>query len=418
MKKIFIFCFLLISSVPLHATHMMGGEITWKCIKDPLDPNVGKYIFTMKMYRDCDGTTLPTSAQTIYVWDHPTVTQLSVNFIISTDISPIGNSINSGNACLDCSSNPVGAVEEYIYISQPVTLPGLPSATGWHFTWDSCCRNGATSNLVLSSTISPGEGFTLRASMFPYFDPLTGLQIPADPCFDSSPIFNESPKTIICTGYPFAYSHNASDEELDAITYAWDEPLDDFIAPFNPAGGNPPSVPWLAPYTVNAPLPGNVNLDPVTGEISYNSNISGNFATVVRVDAYKCAQKVASIYREIQAVLIACPTMSNGLVNNPPTITAPVGTQLWTTTLNPAGLPSYSTTVNAGAFITFDIVGNDLDQYAAGVMQDITMEISGGQMAADYITTSACDNPPCATFTDLSGTPPPNSCSFCRFRSF
>ena len=66
-----------------NATHMMGGEITWKCIKDPLDPDVGKYIFTMKMYRDCDGATLPSSAQTIYVWDHLTVTQLSVEFYFS-----------------------------------------------------------------------------------------------------------------------------------------------------------------------------------------------------------------------------------------------------------------------------------------------------------------------------------------------
>ena len=45
--------------------------------------------------------------------------------------------------------------------------------------------------------------------MYPYIDPSTGLLLPADPCFDSSPIFNETPQTIICTGYPFAYSHNA-----------------------------------------------------------------------------------------------------------------------------------------------------------------------------------------------------------------
>ena len=56
------------------------------------------------------------------------------------------------------------------------------------------------------------------------------LQVPVGPCFDSSPIFNESPNTIICTGYPFAYSHNASDPELDSITYQWAEPLDDFLA--------------------------------------------------------------------------------------------------------------------------------------------------------------------------------------------
>ena len=53
---------------------------------------------------------------------------------------------------------------------------------GWFFTWDSCCRNGATSNLVLSSTTNPTEGFTLRAAMYPYIDPSTGLLLPADPC--------------------------------------------------------------------------------------------------------------------------------------------------------------------------------------------------------------------------------------------
>ena len=46
----------------------MGGEITWLCIKDPTDPDVGKYIFTMKLYRDCDGTILSTGAVNINMW--------------------------------------------------------------------------------------------------------------------------------------------------------------------------------------------------------------------------------------------------------------------------------------------------------------------------------------------------------------
>ena len=86
------------------------------------------------------------------------------------------------------------------------------------------------------------------------------------------------------------------------------------------------------------------------------SGNSGNFSTVVKVDAYKCGQRVASIYREIQAVQINCAPMSGGGPNNPPLITAPVGTQNWTTTLNPSGLPTYSTTVNAGELVVFDIV--------------------------------------------------------------
>ena len=35
------------------------------------------------------------------------------------------------------------------------------------------------------------------------------------------------------------------------------------------------------------------------------------------------------------------------------------------------------------------------------------MEISGGQMASDYVTTTACLNPPCATFMDSNGVIPP-----------
>ncbi|MFL2576980.1 MAG: T9SS type A sorting domain-containing protein [Flavobacteriales bacterium] len=398
MKKILVLILAIFSVFQMKATHLMGGEITWECIK--VGPDAGKYIFKLKLYRDCDGTTLSTFAQTIFVHDHPTVTSISVDFISNTDISPDCDFVNSGNPQLDCSGNPVGAVEEYIYESLPVSLPGSPPTTGWHFTWDSCCRNGAISNLVLSSPTSPSEGFTLRASMFPYLDNL-GNVVPADPCFDSSPIFNESPKTIICTGYPFAYSHNASDDELDEIFYQWDEPLDDFFGVFNPPT-NPTALPFIAPYSFDNPLPGGVTLDTVTGEIAYNSTTSGNFVTVVRIDAYKCGQLVAQIFREIQAVLIACPTLSGGTNNIPPTITPPFTDPL-------TGLPSYSTTVAAGGVINFQIHSEDFDVYPNGEPQDISLEITGGQMAGDFITVTDCANPPCATFDNGAGLTPPFS---------
>ena len=88
MKKLLFILVSLFVFIEVNATHIMGGEITWECIKDPTDPNVGDYIFTMKLYRDCDGTTLSTFSQTIDVWDHPSVTQISVDFVSSSDISP------------------------------------------------------------------------------------------------------------------------------------------------------------------------------------------------------------------------------------------------------------------------------------------------------------------------------------------
>ena len=67
MKKLIFFFALILTFFNANATHIMGGEITWECIKDPTDPNVGLYIFKMKIYRDCDGTTLSTFAQTLDV---------------------------------------------------------------------------------------------------------------------------------------------------------------------------------------------------------------------------------------------------------------------------------------------------------------------------------------------------------------
>ena len=357
----------------------MGGEITWQCITDPLSFSQGKYVFTMKVYRDCDGNPLLTGQELLTVHSHPTISSITLNWQTTNDITPQGVGVN----CLDCISNPVGAVEEYIYVSQPISLPGIPPADGWHFTWDACCRNGAIDNIVLSSTFSPIEGFTLRASMFPYTDPILGL-LPADPCFDSSPIFKEQAKTILCTGYPFSYSNLGFDIELDSLSYSWDDPLDDPTVfgfwVYNPPI-EPPSIPWVAPYSTNNPFPGGVTLDPFSGQISYNSNTSGNYVSVVRADAFKCGQKVASVFREIQGVLINCPTLPTGVQNSPPTISAPSGSQNWITNLNPStGLPSYETTVMAGELVDFFVTATDNDINSLGVLQNLTLEVEGGQL--------------------------------------
>ena len=221
-----------------------------------------------RVYRDCSGITVSTTTQIIQVWNHPSVTGIDVDFLLQQDVSPICDPITSGNPQLNCASSDPGSVEEYIFQSLPVSLPGVPPIEGWQFTWDNCCRNAAITNILNPSS----AGFTLRASMYPFVDPSTGIPTPADPCFDSSPEFKEQPKTILCTGFPFSYSHNAFDEELDELVYSWGEPLDDFLSTYNPPV-DPPILTFNAPYTISSPLPGNPTLDPTTGEVSYLSLI-------------------------------------------------------------------------------------------------------------------------------------------------
>ena len=401
MKKyLVVFLTFFLFNFSASASHFMGGEITWKCIKG--GPDVGKYIFQMKVYRDCMGITFSQGPENLIHHNYPAVgstTPILLNFISVQDISPTGVAA-SGNACFVCQpgsqAGDLGAVEEYIWESDALVLGGSPPAEGWHFTWGSSARNAQITNIA-----NPGsQSWTLRAVMYPYdTDPSPAFAyLPANPCYDSSPIFKERAKTIICTGYPFAYSHNASDEELDEITYSWAEPLG-VSGSYDPSNPNATALAFAPspPYSVTTPIPGNPQLDAQTGEITYFSTTSGFFVTCIKVEANKCGQLVAEIYREVQVILITCPDLPTGLVNNPPVVSAPF--------LNGSGTPVYGDTVYAGDFVSFNIEGVDADMYNATTPQNLKMTISGGQMAGDYIDVTDCDNPPCATFNN-GGAPP------------
>ena len=388
----------------------MGGELTWICLKG--GPNVGQYIFEMKVYRDCDGITFSQTALTVTQHNYPSLgvtSPILMNFISVSDISPVGYSSGASTSCFDCAGitgASLGAVEEYIWRSDPIAFAGNPPPEGWHFTWGSSARSGQITNILNPNS----QSWTLRAVMYPYdSDPTPVVNyLASSPCYDSSPRFKELAKTIICKGYPFAYSHNASDDELDQITYSWADPLGSSFA-YDPNNPNATALPFVAPYTFDFPIPGSPTIDSETGEIAYNSSTAGVFVTCVKVEARKCGQLVAEIYREVQVALLECNAFNppvDGL-NDPPVVSAPIGPQTWLTNINSAGLPSYETTVFAGDLVQFNIGAEDLDTYLGGINQNITLNISGGQVSGDYILPNFCANPPCATFNDGSGSIPP-----------
>ncbi|HNQ12652.1 MAG TPA: gliding motility-associated C-terminal domain-containing protein [Bacteroidia bacterium] len=348
----------------------MGGEITWTC-----QPN-GQYVFTLILYRDCNGIPMPSGAQTLDVTGHPSLFSITLNHISTNDITYCQPTNN-------CAAGGPGTVEEGIWRSNPITITGVPPATGWMFSWSSCCRNGAITNLANFGS------FLLRAKMYPYNGTNT------NPCFDSSPQFSEKPNTILCTGFPFTYNHNAYDPELDSLVYSWDTPLDDVLPVPNP-------VPFAAGYSFNSPLPSPAQnpsnvaavMNPNTGEVTYTSFTAGNFVTVTKVTAYKCGIKVAEIFREIQITLLGnCPPTAMGTTNFPPIVTAPFqdpNTLLWNV---------YSDTITAGDSVSFFMSATDFDfQPAPGFTpQKVSILGTGSQFGAGFSNPNAgCLIPPCA----------------------
>ncbi len=364
-----------------YASHWMGGEITWEC------QGGGDYVFKLKVYRDCNGVPGPNAAQ-LSVWNHPSINTIALTLISQTDISPSCNQVAGGPAAITCGVGGPGAVEEFIFESAPITITGVPPAQGWAFTWDNFFRNAAINNLVDPDN----SGITLRAVMYPFNGQNAG------PCFDSSPQFAETPVTVACTGYPFRYNQNAYDPDLDSLAYSWGDPLDNLNGVFNPPV-NPAAIQWEAGYSINSPLPGTTqnannipaNMNPYTGEVSFTSFTQGNFVTVVKVESWRCGQKIAEVYREMQTVLLGCSG-----TNNPPVVTPPFN-----------GGTSFADTVYAGDLVVFNFNSSDNETLQDGSQQTNILTPSGSQFGANFNdVNNGCPNPPCATLSDpipLSG---------------
>ena len=418
MKKIFLIlvCSLFISNYTF-STHLMGGEITYTCVKS--GPKTGFYVFNVIIYRDCQGIPIDTTSF-INVHNHPTLQTINLNYIETNDISPMCDTINGNNLMYSCggnnigyAGNGIGAVEEHIYRSDTIRITGAPDSDGWHFTWSDCCRNGAIINIDNPSNY----GFTLRTAMYSYTDSSGTIWPNNNNCYDNSPNFYEKPRTILETfnGFDpsssfngFTYSHNAYDSELDSISYQFAPPLDE--SSYDYLNPNSTAIPFSSGFDFNNPI-NQITLDPISGRTFYPASIQGNYVTCTKVSSYRCGQLISEVFREIQVVLTPpicnLGDTTNGnvgadtLCNIRPSVTPPF--------YYPNQIPQYQwdTLVHCGDTINFDFIANDYDFYPNGSRQDLLFEISGGQFY-DYQNNQLCDNPPCATFTQIgTNTPPP-----------
>lgn len=396
MKKLIVLLFALTLSTQSFATHLLGGEIWWTCITS--GPNAGKYHFYLRLYRDCSGASMPGGNQTL---NGGPLGSMSLSILTdqtdpyyvtggfprdaSPDCDPNGTQIT----CATATTPGSGAIQESVWrTAAPVTLSGVPPAGGWTFSWSLCCRP-STANL------SGQPSYYLRAVMYPYNNGTGNLN--ANPCYDSSPRFLETPKVTTCTGYEFAYNNFAYDNELDSLHFDWDQPLT----------GPSTSATFTGGFSASNPVPGITNFAQDAGQVTINTSLSGQYATCMRVDAYKCGQRVASIFRDIPIVLIACTGgTANGQPNNAPTldvINDPLPAKQLTPVVQGGDTIYWDMTVTAGEYIHFKMQSADTDFQPNFQPQQIKFVGVGGNLGSPMNSSTNClFQQPCATVTPIA----------------
>lgn len=379
-KQTLAILFLLFFSLSGKASHIMGGDITWTC-------QGGSYVFQLVFYRDCNGAVINTGAETIDVWGHPSISSITLNYISSSDVSPMCSQVAGGPSPLTCGSgagggNGAGAIEKAIYRSAPINLNGTPPASGWIFTFQDFSRSGAITNLFDPTN----AGITITAKMFP----IPGSA--GSTCVDNSPQFLQEPYFVSCSGEAYEYNMNAVDVDLDSLHIKFGEALNHFPS----TAYNPPTAPapivyengfsYLSPTPGTTMNPGNIpaQVDPSSGNLTFLSNNTGNFVVKIVAQSFRNGVLIAEVEREMQLIVTNCAGN-----NTKPIINGPF-----------AG--AFETTVNAGTLVNFNLSSTDVEVLQDGSPQNNILSATGLLFGTNYTSSTGCAIAPCAT---LNATP-------------
>ena len=399
LKRFFAVIAIFFMGFQADASHLLGGEIIWQC------KNNGKYQFTLVLYRDCGGIPISTTPQ---ILANNAGVAITCNYISTTDVVPA--CYNGTTQCAGATSG-TGKMQKYVFRSGDITLTGVPPATGWNFTWNSCCRPGTITN-------GPTGGYLLRAVMYPYTPPGSTSALSAGTtanpsCFDSSPNFLEDPQVVSCTGVDVIYNNLGYDPDLDSLHYDWAQPLEGNAWPGTP-------VTFSSGYSFTSPLPTNTGstgaaIDGETGEVTFNSGLQGSWATCVKIEEWRCGQKIGEVFRDIPIVTLVC-TPAAGIcaatyIDEAPSLSVTPDPNLQKPTIltpvtNTAGDTLYLfTDAYPGDTIKFKISSSDPYPNPDCTSQEIEFSASGGNLsgAANYGDPNNClFNPPCATLSSLN----------------
>ncbi|MBR9917135.1 hypothetical protein GYB29_05505, partial [bacterium] len=339
LKKTLLFTLflpLLLLAPRAEATHVMGADITYKCV-DSL-----KFEFTIKYYRDCRGVGFSNpSSQTSIRCLTGGSQGISLSLESIEEITPVCATASGG--CQPSNTYGTGeGIEQHTYTGtidftqSPYNSLISSGCCKFRVITQQCCRNGA---------INTGAA---NQNFYTYAD----LDICAQPC-NSSPSLTSEPIGILCCNQPFFYNNGASDtSDFDSLSYAWANPLTYNGANISYSGqyyayNHPFQVYYPGslqpPYTnPNASPPIGCYLDPLTGDIILTPTRCDEVTVAVievkewRKDSTGTYKLIGTTRRDMQFITKTCPD------NNPPEIDGP-----------------YAYNVCAGAQLCFNVTTDD-----------------------------------------------------------
>lgn len=407
MKRIgFIISVLLIWMLPVKASHLLGGEVSYRALD-----SLGNYRFTVVVFRACDGISFQQGSVTL---QGPV--SVSCPLVASYDITPRTPGAPGNLRCDPPATfnGAVGSIGKFVYEGN-ANLSTLTAAPVGGYTWFTsdipCCRNS-------NQNAQGCSGMTLRVTMHA-FTTTTGTRLTPRQMRDSSPKFLEDPAAVaINNPFDTAYFNNfAQDPDReDDVRFDIDFPWQGNNQPCGYNNGYTQAVPMPGLLPAGAPP-----IDSINGVITYRPITNGAYLLLIRVRSFRCGQLVSEVFRDFQLNVINNPVGSRNPFNPFSSATeqlmqqkAPIFTPFL---FDAAGNPSFDIEIYA-----LDTLALKLQAYDYYPLFDpsgtpgvpgpynpntVSLFITGPQIGANGTsTTTGCQYPPCATISETGGTPP------------
>jgi hypothetical protein len=294
MKKLFL-TLLLIISIPVMASHIVGGEFELIHLSgstyrlnliiyfDQLngsigakDPDARVYIYRKRDKQAMGNVLLVLSSETSVSYTQPA-----------------------------CSKGEI-VTRKLTYTSTLVLSPEVYNdPEGYYVVWERCCRNYSITNIY--SQVPGGANISAGQTFYLEFPPVVKN---GQPFVNSSPRLFPPLNDYACPFRPYYVDFAGQDDDGDSLVYRLTTPLNTTsnLALPPPSAGPYPTIIWRPGYNLNNIINGLPDLRISTdGLLTATPRTQGLFVFAVKIDEYRNKIKIGESRRDFQMlVLDAC----------------------------------------------------------------------------------------------------------------
>ncbi|MFW5762252.1 MAG: hypothetical protein ACOCXH_14860, partial [Cyclobacteriaceae bacterium] len=291
----FLVAFVLVFSLPIKATHIVGGEFELEHLEG--------YNYELRLIQYFDVFYGDPDAEDPLI--SATIFQKSNNaFITSVTLNNFG-AVQVEYTNVDCAVGELNT-KKILYKTNLFLDPNIYNhPEGYYVVWERCCRNNVINNIITPE--ASGQTFYLE------FPPVikNGEQF-----INSSPKLFPPLSDYGCIGQYYFVDFAGSDEDNDSLVYSLDDPIRGFSSQSQPAPPPSPApyprVSWVNGISTQNMVPGNPALQiSQQGLLTVTPSQAGLFVFSVKCEEYRDGEKIGEVVRDFQMLVIDCPAPGN-----------------------------------------------------------------------------------------------------------